>query len=461
VPTHAFELVEVAAVRRAAAAGRIEGRTPLRRPLDLLAQHMVTVALGGGFRAEELLAEVRTSYAYSELSEAEWAWCLEFVVQGGSALSAYPEYRRVVEQDGVYRIADEAAARRHRQSIGTITADAAMVVQYIGGEKLGSVEESFIARLSPGDRFTFAGRVLEFVRVKEMTAWVRKAKSAAGAIPRWSGGRLPLSSELAAALRERLQDARDGLFEDPELLALRPILALQARWSRIPGANELLVERTQTREGHHLFVYPFEGRLVHEGLAALLAYRLARRTSISFALVANDYGFELLSPDPAPLGAEGNEEATLRTVLSPEGLAEDILAALNAAELARRQFREIARVAGLVVVGPPHERRSARQLQASSNLFYDVFQQYDPANMLLEQARREVLERQLEQSRLLAALKRLAAAEIALETPKRPTPLAFPLLIDRLRERVSSEQLADRVRRMQLQLEKAAGDGKR
>lgn len=453
VPTHAFELVETAAVRRAALAGRIEARAPVEKPLDLLAQHLVTVALGGGFRPAELLAEVRTARAYAGLSDEEWRWCLDFVVSGGGSLGAYPEYRRVVESDGVYRVTDEAVARRHRQSIGTITADAAMVVQYVGGEKLGSVEESFIARLSPGDKFTFAGRVLEFVRVREMTAWVRRAKGAEGAIPRWTGGRLPLSSELAAAVRERLQAARDGHFEDPELMALRPILALQARWSRIPGAGELLVERTKTRDGHHLFLYPFEGRLVHEGLAALLAYRLSRVRPITFTVAANDYGLELLSAEPAPL--EGEDD--LRAALAPAGLVDDILAALNAAELARRQFREVARVAGLVVVGPPHERRSARQLQASSNLFFDVFQQYDPENMLLLQARREVLERQLEHTRLVAALGRIAAGQVAIVATARPTPLAFPLLVDRLRERVSSEQLADRVRKLQLQLEKAAG----
>lgn len=454
VPTHAFELIEVAAVRGAVEAGQIEARPPLERPLDVLAQHLVTVALGGGFRAEELLAEVRTTRAYRALSDEEWRWCLDFVVRGGSALTAYPEYQRVtVDEDGVYRVSDEQVARRHRQSIGTITADAAITVQYVKGEKLGTVEESFIARLSPGDKFTFAGRVLEFVRVREMVAQVRRASSAMGAVPRWSGGRLPLSSELAAAVRGKLQAARDGVFDDPELLALRPILALQARWSRIPGADELLVEQTRSRDGHHLFVYPFEGRLVHEGLAALLAYRLARRQPITFTTAANDYGFELLAPEPLPL--EG--EADLRAALAPANLVEDILAALNAAELDRRQFREIARVAGLVVVGPPSERRSARQLQASSNLFYDVFQQYDPENLLLRQARREVLERQLEHRRLQATLDRLASAQLALETTPRPTPLAFPLLVDRLRERVSSEQLADRVRKMQLQLEKAAG----
>ena len=454
VPTHAFELIEAAAARRAIAAGRIEARSPLARPLDVLAQHLVTVALGGGFHPEDLLAEVRTTAAYHDLSDEEWRWCLDFVTRGGGALDAYPEYRRVSpDADGRYRVTDEAIARRHRQAIGTITADAAMVVRYLGGEQLGTVEESFIARLRPGDRFTFAGRVLEFVRVKEMTAWVRRATATDGAVPRWTGGRLPLSTELAAAVRERLQAARDGVFDDPELEALRPVLALQARWSRLPAADELLVERTRTRDGYHLFIYPFEGRLVHEGLAALLAYRLARRRPITFSVAANDHGFELLAADPPPL----DDEADLREALSADGLAEDLLAALNAAELARRQFREIARVAGLVVVGPPGERRGARHLQASSNLFYDVFQQYDPHNMLLRQARREVLERQLEHQRLRTTLDRIAAGRVTIVPTPRPTPFAFPLLVERLRERVSSEELAGRVRRMQARLERAAG----
>ncbi|MFQ3662828.1 MAG: ligase-associated DNA damage response DEXH box helicase [Chloroflexaceae bacterium] len=452
VPAHAFELIEAAAARRAIGAGQIEARLPLDRPLDVLAQHLVTVALGGGFHSDELLAEVRSTAAYHALSDEEWHWCLDFVTRGGSALDAYPEYHRVSrDADGRYRVTDDAIARRHRQAIGTITADAAIVVRYLGGEQLGTVEETFIARLRPGDRFTFAGRVLEFVRLKEMTAWVRRASTADGAVPRWTGGRLPLSTELAAAVRERLQAARDGVFDDPELEALRPVLAVQTRWSRLPGADELLVERTRTRDGHHLFIYPFEGRLVHEGLAALVAYRLARRRPGTFSVAANDYGFELLAAEPPPLEDEGD----LRGLLSAEGLADDLLAALNAAELARRQFREIARVAGLVVVGPPGERRSTRHLQASSNLFYDVLQQYDPQNMLLYQARREVLERQLEHQRLRATLDRIAAGRITIVPTPRPTPFAFPLLVERLRERVSSEELAERVRRMQVRLERA------
>jgi ATP-dependent helicase Lhr and Lhr-like helicase len=233
--------------------------------------------------------------------------------------------------------------------------------------------------------------------------------------------------------------------------AVRRILELQAAWSRLPAADELLVERVESREGHHVFVYPVEGRLVNEGLAALFAYRIAQLGPISFTLAANDYGLELLSPERAPL-----DEAIEAGLFSVEHLLHDIPASLNAAELARRQFREIARVAGLVFQGYPGMNRSVKQLQASSELLFDVFARYDPENLLLFQAHREVLERQLEQSRLGMALRRIGAGRISVVEVERPTPLAFPLLVDRARERLTSEKLLDRIRRMAAPLEKAA-----
>ena len=457
VPTNAFELIEVAAVRRAVAAGHIEARPPLQNPLDVLVQHLVTCALGGGFVADALLAEVRTTYAYRDLTDDEWQWAIDFVTSGGAALGNYPEYRRVVVREDRYVVEDKQIARRHRQSIGTIVSEAALSVQFLRGGRLGSVEESFVSRLKAGDRFVFAGRTLEFVRLRDMTVWVRLASTTKGTVPRWSGSRMPLSTELAAAVRATLEQAADGVFDQPELEAVRPILAIQNRWSAIPRTDELLIEQLKTREGHHLFFYPFEGRSVHEGLAALFAYRLSQLQPISFTIAVNDYGFELLSPDPISLESIVSlQQTTDHGLLTTHNLAHDITAALNATEMARRQFREIARVAGLVYQGFPGEK-NARQLQASSGLIYDVFQQYDPANRLLDQATREVLDRQLEQSRLARALDRLSGAQLLVREVKRPTPFAFPLIVDRMRETLSSEKLADRVRKMTLQLEKAAG----
>jgi ATP-dependent Lhr-like helicase len=451
-PTNALELIEVAAARDGAEQGAIESRLPVDRPLDLLAQHVVTVALGGGFEQEQLLAEVRTTRAYAGLRDDEWQWVIAFLTSGGDALRAYPEYSKIIEVDGRFIVESAEIARRHRMSIGTIVGDAQIGVVYMRGSPLGSVEESFIARLKPGDRFVFAGTPLEFVRVRDMKAWVKRAPNAKGAIPRWAGSRLPLSGELAAMLRARFGEAAAGIFRGREMEAMRPLLEVQRKWSRIPAADELLIERVKTREGWHLFVYPFEGRLVHEGLAALIAYRLSRVAPITFSMASNDYGFELLSPVEPPL-----QTGLDNGLFAGDSLLEDITSALNAAEMAKRQFRELARIAGLVFPGLPRSGKTARQLQVSSGLFFDVLRRYDPGNMLLSQAAREVLERQLESTRLGKTLGRIARSNVIVTEPKRPTPLAFPLIVDRNRERVSSESLADRVRRMQMALERAAG----
>ncbi len=454
VPTHAFELVEVAAARDAQQAGKIESRPPIERPLDLLAQHLVTLAMGGGFTRAGVLAELRTTHSYRELTEEELDWTLDFVTRGGDALKAYPEYARVQRDGDRYVVADRRIALRHMLNIGTIVSDAAMTVRYMTGGRLGTVEEGFISRLSPGDRFIFAGKALEFVRVRDLTAWVKRAKGMSGMIPRWEGARMALSTELASAVRNKLEEARVGTFRGPEMEAIEPILTTQAERSAIPRVDELLIERCETREGYHVFVYPFEGRLVHEGLAALFAYRIAQLTPISFTFSCNDYGFDLLSPDLAPL-----EEALDAGLLSVQHLLHDITQSLNAAELARRQFREIARVAGLVFGGYPGQNKSVKQVQASSGLLYDVFSKYDPDNLLLRQAHREVLERQLEASRLGRVLHRLSTSDVRVIDVERPTPLAFPLIVDISRAKLSSEKLIDRVRRMTIAAERTTSAG--
>lgn len=453
VPTHALELIEFAATRDAVQDGKIESRVPLEQSLDVLAQHLVTIALGGGFREEELLAEVRQSHAFRELSREDWEWALDFVHRGGETLRAYPDYRRVERVDDIFRVIEPQVARRHRLSIGTISSDAAMTVQYLRGSRLGTVEESFIARLRPGDVFLFAGKPVELIKIHEMRAYVRPARKSSGQVPRWAGGRMPLSTELARAVRRRLDEARQGRFEGPEMEAVRPILELQAEWSLLPAENEVLVERVQTRDGYHVFVYPFEGRLVHEGLANLFAWRLSRRQPITFSFAINDYGFELLSDRDSGIVAAIDDG-----LFSEVNLNDDIAASLNSAELAKRQFRDIARIAGLVFQGFPGAGKTTRQLQASTGLLFDVFREFDPNNPLLTQANREVLEVQLEAVRLRRTLARMRTAMVRHVDLVRPSPLGFPLLVDRMREKLTSEKLEDRVRRLQARLEKAAGD---
>jgi ATP-dependent Lhr-like helicase len=453
VPTHALEFVEYAAARDAALAGDLEPREPLNRPLDVLIQHLVTLAMGGGYEEDELYQEVRTAYAYRELTEHEWNWCLEFVTRGGPALRTYPQFQKVVKHFDRYAVASPLIAKLHRLNIGTITGDLVINVKLQGGNVLGTVEENFIAKVRPGDRFVFAGRVLELIRFHEATAVVKFAENATGMLPSWGGSRMPITSELGRAVREKLDAARRGFYDGPEMQMVKPILEVQREWSIIPSADEVLIETTRTREGYNIYVYPFEGRFVHEGIGALVAYRIARDEPSSVGVTMNDYGFEMLCARPVEL-----DEAGWKKQFSQENLLDDLIACLNAAELAKRQFREIARVAGLIFGGYPGAPKTGRQVHASSSLLYDVFRKYDPQNLLLDQANREVLEKQLEVQRLRETLHRLESSKLVIVRTRRFTPLAFPLWATRIGSAsayITTERFGDRIKRMAYELEEA------
>jgi ATP-dependent Lhr-like helicase len=449
VPTHALELIECAAARRAATAGAVEPRRPLAGAVDCLAQHLVTVACSGGFREADLRAEVADTQAFAGLDDASWRWALDFAARGGPALAAYPNFARIKERFGRWYIASPAIARRHRMSIGTIAGDATVEVKWLRGGRLGTVEESFISRLSPGDRFLFAGRPLVLFRCDGLTAWVKRSRGKGMLqVPRWNGGRMPLSTLLSDAVLKLLQSARAARRGLPEVEAVLPLLETQSRWSRLPEEGVLLVERLATRDGHHAFLFPFAGRLVHEGLAALVAWRLARRTPASFTMAATDWGFELAGRAPLP-----EREREWRQLLSPANLLEDLLACLNGTEMARRHFREIARVAGLVAGG----QRTGRQTQASASLIFDVLAEHDGDNLLLSQARREVLERQFEFARLREAVAKIATWGIRVVDVPRLSPLAFPLWAEQIQSRLTTQGWLERITDMARDLETAAG----
>ncbi|MBK6008594.1 ligase-associated DNA damage response DEXH box helicase [Ramlibacter ginsenosidimutans] len=444
VPTNTMEIIEAAAARRAAQAGRVEQRTPPDKPLDVLVQHIVTVALGGGFRPEDLREEVTSAWSYRKLTRAEFEWALAFCERGGESLGAYPEYHRIVRgADGVYRVKDSGVARRHRLGVGTIVSDAAIQVKYLTGANIGTMEEGFIARLKPGDHFFFAGRLLEFVRVRDMAAYVRKATRKKGTVPTWQGSKMALSTELSDAVLEMMQRAAQGDFFEPELQAARPMLLTQQRLSQIPTPDTLLVEAYQSREGQHLYIYPFAGRNVHLGLASLLAWRLARVQANTFSISINDYGFELVSAAPFDIAPVLDQ-----SLFSATELMHDVLASLNSSELAQRRFREIARVAGLISTGYPGQPKSARQLQASSALFYEVFRKYDAGNLLLSQAENEVLSQELELSRLGETLQRMRSRRLVFAPLRHPSPMSLPLMVERFREQLTTETLAARLERI-------------
>ena len=463
LPTHSLELVEAAALKSAIKEELIESREPMLLCYDVLLQWLCTLAISDGFIADEIFKEIRSTYCYSEITEDEWQQILHHLTSGGNALQQYDEYKKVELIDGVYRVTSKRIAMRHRLHIGTIVSEPMMKVQLLHGGFIGVIEEWFISRLTPGEVFSLAGRKLEYVSSKDMTAYVRKSTAKKSIVPSWQGGRMPLSANLGKKLRETLNAVSSELSvvndyethnspltthnKAEELTILQPLFALQQYLSHLPKANELLIEQIETDEGHHLFVYPFEGRLVHEAMAAILAFRISRITPITFSFAMNDYGFELLSDQPIPL-----DDSNAYELFSPENLFEDIQRSVNSTEMAKRKFRDIATIGGLIFQGMPGERKKARHLQASASLLFNVFAEYEQHNLLLRQAYNEVFAQQMEETRLRDMLNRIQQSKIIITFPERYTPFCFPIKVDSMREDLSSEKLEDRVRKMQTEL---------
>lgn len=445
LPTHAIELIEAAALRSAIGSGDIEERQPYLRSFDVLIQFITTLAVGGGADPRVIRALLKSTCAFSSVNDEELNWCFRFLTTGGESLEAYPEFKKLELKDGCYHPVGQTVARRHRMSIGTIVGDTMVEVKYRRGARIGFVEEYFAAGMREGDVFWFAGRSLEVLAVNGLRLEVKNTKKKSGRIPAWQGGRLPLSSMLAHVFREKLSDYLAGKIEDVEIRHLAPLLELQRERSLLPHSGELLIEVLSTREGNHVFVFPFEGRLVHEGLASLMAWRLSQITPVSFSMAFNDYGFELLTDQPLPW-----QDLLTQKLFTTEHLVADLAASVNSAELARRKFRDIAVISGLLFRGYPGQPVKDKHLQSSSSLVYDVFESYDSNNLLLRQAYDEMLAYQLEIERFRKALERVKRQKIELRYPEKPTPLAFPIMVDRLRERLSSEKLEDRIARMQI-----------
>jgi len=460
LPTHSLELVEAAALKEAISKTFIESRDPRVLCFDVLIQYLCTLAISDGFDPAIIFEEAKSTYCFRDITTSEWQGLLEFITTGGTALQQYDEYKKVeVLEDGLYKINNRRMAMRHRMHIGTIVSDSMLKVKFISGGFIGVIEEYFISKLSQGDIFTLAGRNLEFVMIKDMTALVRKSSATKSIVPSWNGGRLPLSANLGFMLRKKINEAvkvvdptafsNKAAPPDIEISVLKPLFELQEHLSHIPRENELLVEQIETKDGFHLFVYPFEGRLVHEAMAAVLAYRISLITPITFSIAMNDYGFELLSDQPIPV-----DDTNVYELFSDDNLFLDIQRSVNAGEMAKRKFRDIATIGGLIFQGMPGEQKKARHLQASASLIFKVFAEYEPNNLLIRQAYNEVMEQQMEEARLRNMLQRIQTSRIVITFPQRLTPFCFPIKVDSMRENMTSEKLEDRVRKMQIQLER-------
>ncbi len=445
VPTHSLELVEASALRKAIAGGQFEEQVPLENSFDVLIQFLVTLALGEEYQPADIFAKVKRTHAFQNLTEDQFSWMLEFITKGGKALGSYEEFSKVdIQESGAYKVNNRRTAMRHRLSIGTIVSDPMMQIKFMKGGYIGAVEENFISRLKIGDVFWFGGKSLEFVKIKEMTVLVRRSKKKTNMIPRWMGGRMPLSSRLSELIRDELQLMAANQLDSIELATIEPILALQRQLSRIPDRESMLIEKCRTKEGFHVFMFPFEGRFVHEVLAALVAYRISVSYPISFSIAMNDYGFELLSDTDIPM-----EEILEEDLFTTNNLLEDLFAGINESEMSKRRFREIAAIAGLVFQGFPGKGIKTKHLQATSGILYGVFETYDPDNLLLEQAKNEALNIQMEKSRLIKVVGRINGQKIHFVNTLRVSPFAFPIMVDRMRASLSSENIEDRVMKIQ------------
>lgn len=443
LPTHSLELVEAAALKAAIQEELVESRMPVVLAYDVLLQYLMTLGVSDGFYADEILEEVSGTFCYSHITAEDWQWILSFLTTGGEALQSYDEFRKLEREGDLYICRSQMIAMRHRLHIGVIVSDAMLKVKFMSGGYIGMIEEWFVARLQPGDTFSTGGYILEFVMIKDMTVLVRRSKAKRGIIPSWGGGRMPLSANLGKILRRTFNEALSGTSQEPELMILKPLFDLQEQLSHIPTENELLIEKIETEDGHHLFVYPFEGRLVHEVMAALLAYRISQRTPITFSIAMTDYGFELLSDQPIPV-----DPTNVQELFTPENLNLELQASVNSTEMARRKFRDIAVIAGLVFQGYPGKHKTSRHLQSSASLLFNVFKDYDAYNLLLRQAFNEAFFYQMEEARLREAMERIYNSRIVITDPHQLTPFCFPIKVDSLREQLTSEKLEDRIKKM-------------
>ncbi|SNY95376.1 ATP-dependent helicase Lhr and Lhr-like helicase [Flagellimonas pacifica] len=445
LPTHAMELIEASAMQKAVLNAAVEDRIPYLNSYDVLIQYLTTLAVSDGFYPEEIFHEVKQTFCYQTLTEETWQWLLNFLVLGSQSLKTYDEYKKVeVVPDGKFKVNNLTIARRHRFQIGTIVGDASLSVRYQKGGYIGTIEESFISKLSPGDVFTFAGRNLEFIRIKGMTAQVKNSSKRSNKIPSWMGGRLSFSAKMSELLRQELYSAElESKVQSPEIRSLQPMFTKQREESIVPQPNQFLIETFKTNDGYHHIFYPFEGRAIHEGMSSLLAYRISLLSPITCSLAFNDYGFELLSDREIDI-----QEVLDNNLFTPEYMLSDLQKSLNSNEMARRKFRDIAVISGMVFTGYPEKGVKMKHLQSSSQLLFDVFKDFEDDNLLYQQAFIETFEHQLEEGRLRLALERIMNQDIVWKKCQNPTPFSFPIITDRLREKLSNEKLADRIKRM-------------
>ncbi|MCW2367564.1 ATP-dependent Lhr-like helicase [Sphingobium sp. B7D2B] len=430
IPGNRFEYLEAQAAWDAVMSGERDADDFRPGARDVLAQHIMGLACAGPLDPAALLAEIRTATPYAWLDAAQLEDILQFVSTGGYALRAYDRFQRLVRTpEGLWRIAHPRLAQQHRLNAGIIVDQPALDVRFSNGRKLGTVEESFAATLSPGDRFFFSGLSLELVRQTEAELFV-KATSQQARIPSWGGTRMAMSTHLAGRVRAFLADPTQWNRFPPDV---HEWLAMQAVRSVLPQPEQLLVE-TFPHEGlHHIVVYSFEGWNAHQSLGMLLTRRMEERGLKPVGFVSNDYALAVYGLEPV---------TDPRPLFSADILDREFIAWVEESSLLKRAFRDVAVISGLIERQQPGARKTGRQVSFSTDLIYDVLRRYEPEHLLLKAAWADARARMTDVGRLGELIDR-ASATMLHKPLDRVSPLAVPVLIMIGREHVAGPQTDD------------------
>ena len=426
VPANRFEVIECAAALEAIRHGELDGDPPRPGGLDVLAQHILAMACHAPFHPDELHAEVTRAAPYAALSRRDFDDVLRFVEDGGYALRNYERFRRLFrDAEGRVHVRDQRVARQLRMNLGTIVESPMVAVRLRGGPVLGEVEEWFVSTLAPGDCFLFAGQILRFEALDAVTAIVSRGGEGEPRVPAYAGARMPLSTWLAARVREILHDPRRWrLLPQP----VREWLRLQRRWSALPAKDGLLVETFPRGGRWFLVAYCFEGRLAHQTLGMLVTRRMERLGYGPLGFLATDYVLATWSAfeptDVAPLFEE-------------DILGEELEEWMAESSMLRRTFRTIATIAGLVEKRHPGQEKSGRQMTMNADLIYDVLRRHEPDHVLLRATRQEAAAGMTDVARVGLLLARARAGGIRHLRLDRVSPLAVPALIEEGREWVA------------------------
>ena len=454
MPTNALELIELSAMRRIIYKDIAEEINLPELSFDVLLQHLISLACGSGFDPKIEKENIKNCWSFRNMKDEEWDWCLNFLENGGKCLKAYPKFKKIIKEEQgndnfKYFVSDKNIMRIHKFNIGTITSDKFIIVKFIKGKTIGSLEENFASRLKSGDAFFFAGKILEYVKLKDMILYVKRSNKKSSIVPAWVGGQIAISNLLSKNIRKEIsicnQTKSSNKFINDEIKSLKPLLNLQKKLSTIPSEKELLVEIYRGKNFKSIFVFTLEGKFVNEGIAFLLAFRLAKENKNTFSITSNDFGFSLTTSKNYNFS---ELEDKFLELLSINKLEKDLNSAINFSELTKKRFKNIAQISGLVNNHNPSTLKKTNQLQISSNLLFDVFTKYESNHLLIKQAFQEVNRDDLESLRIKECLKRISNCRLIFNTIEKPTPFSFPLLVERLRNTLSNESIEERVNKL-------------